>query len=420
MGSIQVTQLGKAYKQYPTRWARLAEWLIPFSAPRHQLTWVLRDISFCVSPGEALGIIGVNGAGKSTLLKILSRITEPTEGRATVRGRVGALLEVGTGFHGELTGRENVFLYGAILGMNKAEIRRKFDAIVDFSGVARFVDTPVKRYSSGMYVRLAFSVAAHLEPEILLLDEVLSVGDLPFQRRCIDFVKQLQRRDATILFVSHNMFSIKAMCERAIYLQRGRIRFDGAIDEAIRMYEDACRSELPMLAGVGNFGTRRVRITAVELLDEHTGRPRTVFGHGERMCVRLYWEAPQPIARPSFVVAFIRSDQVACCNYSSESDGHVFGAIHGAGSLVLRTPALSLVAEHYTIHVLVREEGFGDLLCAQVGGSFHVRDELFDRNFGVFHECGEWRLDDASPIGEPGPDHRSCERLAAARRVAVR
>src|SRR5690606_11482751 len=182
--------------------------------------WALQDVSFEIRHGENVGLIGLNGAGKSTLLKILSRITRPTTGRITVDGRIGALLEVGTGFHGDLTGRENVFLYGSILGMTREEVRRKFDAIVEFSGTGPFIDTPVKRYSSGMYVRLAFSVAAHMEPEILLLDEVLAVGDLPFQRKCMEFAKEMQRRDAAIMFVSHNMFSIKTMCERVIYLRR--------------------------------------------------------------------------------------------------------------------------------------------------------------------------------------------------------
>ena len=175
------------------------------------LFWALKDASFEIHRGENVGIIGLNGAGKSTLLKILSRIVTPTEGYARVRGRVGALLEVGTGFHYELTGRENVYLYGSILGMSRSEISQKFDAIIDFAEIADFIDTPVKRYSSGMYVRLAFAVAAHLDPEILLLDEVLAVGDFVFQRKCMEFSKKLQMKDATILFVSHNMFSIRTM-----------------------------------------------------------------------------------------------------------------------------------------------------------------------------------------------------------------
>ena len=185
--------------------------------------WALKDVSFDIKEGEALGIIGLNGAGKSTLLKLLSRITEPTEGRGEVYGRLGALLEVGTGFHYELTGRENVYLSGAILGMRKAEIDQKFDAIVDFAELERFIDTPVKHYSSGMFVRLAFAVAAHLDPDILLVDEVLSVGDLGFQRKCTDYMLRLRERDATVIVVSHNMFAVRTLCDRAIYLAQGRV-----------------------------------------------------------------------------------------------------------------------------------------------------------------------------------------------------
>ena len=183
--------------------------------------WALRDVSFDVQPGEVVGIIGRNGAGKSTLLKILSRITEPTSGEVRIRGRIASLLEVGTGFHPELSGRENIFLNGAILGMTKPEIRAKFDEIVDFAGVEQFIDTPVKRYSSGMYVRLAFAVAAHLEPEILIVDEVLAVGDAEFQKKCLGKMKDVAGHGRTILFVSHNMAAVKSLCDRAILMQNG-------------------------------------------------------------------------------------------------------------------------------------------------------------------------------------------------------
>jgi lipopolysaccharide transport system ATP-binding protein len=350
--------------------------------------WALKDAAFEIKRGENVGIIGLNGAGKSTLLKILSQITEPTEGCARICGRVGALLEVGTGFHYELTGRENVFLYGAILGMGKQEISRKYDAIIEFAGVKDFIDTPVKRYSSGMYVRLAFAVAAHLEPEILLIDEVLSVGDLPFQRKCMEFAKNLQRGNATILFVSHNMFSIKTMCRRVIYLQQGRIVFDGPTDDGIKLYEENCR--LSTLSWTENQPEEwPIEITEIELMDAG-GAPKKVFDYGERMRLRIGYNARQPIDNPSFVIAFIRSDGIACCNYSTEADGIELGNLNGGGVLELSTPPLSLVSELYTIHILVREKGFQKVLCAQIGTTFHVRHDLLDRHFGVFHEAGEW------------------------------
>jgi lipopolysaccharide transport system ATP-binding protein len=355
--------------------------------------WALRDASFAISAGENVGFIGLNGAGKSTLLKLLARITTPTTGRARIAGRVGALLEVGTGFHGELTGRENTFLYGAILGMSKQEVRRKFDAIVDFAGIKDFIDTPVKRYSSGMYVRLAFSVAAHLEPEILLLDEVLSVGDLPFQQKCMAFAKRLQQSNATILFVSHNMFSIKTMCRRVVYLKQGRIQYDGPADGGIALYENDCR--LSTLAWTESKPEDwPVRVREIEVMDE-AGGPKTVFEHGERMRLRLTYDACQRLDSPNFIVAFIRSDGVACCNYSNEADGVRLGALEGHGVLELVTPPLLLVAECYTIHVLVRAKGYQELLAAQIGSTFHVRHELFDPHFGVFHERALWTVGSA-------------------------
>ncbi|MEK7720767.1 MAG: ABC transporter ATP-binding protein [Elusimicrobiota bacterium] len=204
--------------------------------PEEETVWALKDVSFEVKQGEALGIIGRNGAGKSTLLKILSRITEPTSGRAELRGRVGSLLEVGTGFHPELSGRENVYLYGAILGMSSIEISRKFDGIMSFAGIERFIDTPVKRYSSGMYMRLAFSVAAHLEPEILIVDEVLAVGDAQFQKKCMGKMEAVGKEGRTVLFVSHNLTAMKNLCDNGILLEEGAVKFAGGMGECVDCY----------------------------------------------------------------------------------------------------------------------------------------------------------------------------------------
>ena len=203
---------------------------------RSDTFWALRDVSFQVQHGEVIGVIGRNGAGKSTLLKILSRITWPTEGRALIHGRIGSLLEVGTGFHPELTGRENIFLNGAIMGMRRAEMASKFDEIVAFAEVEKFIDTPVKHYSSGMYVRLAFAIAAHLEPEILIVDEVLAVGDLAFQQKCLGKMSEVSREGRTILFVSHNMAVVERLCERAMVLHEGQIEYEGGTENAIHHY----------------------------------------------------------------------------------------------------------------------------------------------------------------------------------------
>jgi lipopolysaccharide transport system ATP-binding protein len=206
------------------------------SEPKDVAFWALRDVTFEVKRGDVLGIIGRNGAGKSTLLKVLSRITEPTEGYAEVHGRIGSLLEVGTGFHPELTGRENIFLSGAILGMRRAEIIRRFDEIVDFSEVEKFIDTPVKRFSSGMYLRLAFAVASHLDPEILLVDEVLAVGDAAFQKKCLGKMQNVAHEGRTVLFVSHNIGAVAGLCNAGIYLSQGNVVVNGGIDECIARY----------------------------------------------------------------------------------------------------------------------------------------------------------------------------------------
>lgn len=235
-----------------------------------QMVWVLKDINFEVKPGEVIGIIGRNGAGKSTLLKILSRITEPTSGRVELYGRVGSLLEVGTGFHPELTGRENIYLNGAILGMKKVEIEDKFDEIVNFAEIERFIDTPVKRYSSGMYVRLAFAVAAYLEPDILIVDEVLAVGDLMFQKKCLGKMQDVTEKGRTVLFVSHNMMAVKSLCTRAILLDAGRVACEGSVDQVIDTYLTA-GTEMSRTGvvpeDVPRSGTGAAHIRQVELLD---------------------------------------------------------------------------------------------------------------------------------------------------------
>ncbi|OUL29877.1 polysaccharide/polyol phosphate ABC transporter ATP-binding protein [Nostoc sp. T09] len=229
--------------------------------------WALKDLSFDIKQGDRVGIIGRNGAGKSTLLKVLSRITEPTTGRISIKGRVASLLEVGTGFHPELTGRENIYLNGAILGMSKVEIKRKFDEIVDFAEIAKFLDTPVKRYSSGMYVRLAFAVAAHLEPEILVVDEVLAVGDAQFQKKCLGKMEEVGKEGRTVIFVSHNMGAIKALCNSGIVLNYGQVLHSGFITEALNIYNNH-RSESISQLYVSNIESNTPFIKRIEIFQE--------------------------------------------------------------------------------------------------------------------------------------------------------
>jgi lipopolysaccharide transport system ATP-binding protein len=239
--------------------------------------WALEDVSFEIGEGEAVGFLGRNGAGKTTLLKLLSRITRPTRGHADVYGRVGSLLEVGTGFHGELTGRENVYLNGAILGLSKRDIRSRFDEIVEFAEIGRFLDTPVKKYSSGMTVRLAFAVAAHLEPEILLVDEVLAVGDLAFQRKCLGKMNDVTREGRTVLFVSHNMAIIQALCRRGIFIEGGRVRNDGPIGDVVADYLGSLEEQvaLEVLGREDRRGMNTIMVRRLEVRGSNGNPPTT-------------------------------------------------------------------------------------------------------------------------------------------------
>jgi lipopolysaccharide transport system ATP-binding protein len=286
--------------------AGLMRWFRPGAAPpAEQDFWALDDVSFQVNKGEVVGVIGHNGAGKSTLLKILSRITKPTRGEVRLRGRVGSLLEVGTGFHPELTGRENIFLNGAILGMRRHEIQKKFDQIVTFAEIEQFLDTPVKRYSSGMYVRLAFAVAAHLEPEILIVDEVLAVGDLSFQRKCMGRMREVGRSGSTILFVSHNMPAIEALCTRAILMDHGKIAMDGGVHELVQEYH---RRVLHAHGDVGsalselNSPTRLHKIFRSATLLDGDGEPTNFLPVGGRLHMRLVLDAPIQVESPTITV----------------------------------------------------------------------------------------------------------------------
>ncbi len=289
--------------------------------------WALRDVSFDVRRGEVLGLIGANGAGKSTLLKILSRITEPTEGRVVLSGRVGSLLEVGTGFHPELTGRENIFLNGTILGMRKAEIVRRFDDIVEFSGMAKFLDTPVKRYSSGMQVRLAFAVAAHLQPEILLVDEVLAVGDAEFQQKCLGKMKDVTREGRTVVFVSHRLPAVRSLCSRAIVLDKGALVFEGDPEQAIHRYlghggdrsnavADEAALALRLTRSEVYGDAPALRCTRVAVLDEE-GSSAASFRSSDEITIAVDYTVLRPV--PSLRVVVTLADEDASPVLRTES-----------------------------------------------------------------------------------------------------
>ena len=323
---LQHQQEGRRYKALRDVIAGKAKSLVKLGSEKNlppvEEFWALKDVSFSIAHGDVVGIIGRNGAGKSTLLKLLSRITEPTTGSIRLRGRVASLLEVGTGFHPELTGRENIFLNGAILGMSRSEIARKFDEIVAFAEVEKFLDTPVKRYSSGMYVRLAFAVAAHLEPEILIVDEVLAVGDASFQKKCLGKMQDVSKGGRTVLFVSHNMGAVASLCKTGFWMQQGRLVKTGAarqiVDEYLTSNNETLKTtvDLSDAKRAGDQG-RRLKVEKVEWL---SGLP---MQHGEKFSIRVHFSTRDDVDEISVGIGFSNLEGTRLVSYDTDfQDGH--------------------------------------------------------------------------------------------------
>jgi len=369
---ISVEELGKSYRlglethqrktfrdavaasvTYP--WRRLRE--MSEHGTEEDTFWALRDVSFEVKRGEVIGIIGRNGAGKSTLLKILSSITEPTEGCARLRGRVASLLEVGTGFHPELSGRENIYLNGSILGMKKAEIAKNFDAIVAFAEVEKFLDTPVKRYSSGMYVRLAFAVAAHLEPEILIVDEVLAVGDAQFQKKCLGKMQQVAAGEGrTVLFVSHNMPAVRSLCQTGLVLEHGKIALRGNAEECVNRYLTAGMED--DLQATVNF-TRPKNVspwmTSATLLTD--GVPSPVLPMGGKLSIEVNFESEAPIRHPRFglVITTADGDKLLNLNNRFQPSPEFERPVH-KGTIRCDLGMVPLVARRYFVSLYMGDQ----------------------------------------------------------------
>jgi lipopolysaccharide transport system ATP-binding protein len=322
--------------------------------------WALKDVTFDVKVGEVLGIIGSNGAGKSTLLKILSRVTEPTEGRVRLRGRVASLLEVGTGFHPELTGRENIQLNGSILGMTRREIRRRFDEIVDFAEVEAFLDTPVKRYSSGMYVRLAFAVAAHLEPEILIVDEVLAVGDAEFQAKCLGKMREVSRSHGrTVLFVSHNMGAVQSLCSRGIVLSSGAVAFDGHVQEAVGRYLQQGKTPTAVTDLRGRprkEGTGEARIISIRLENRHAEQ-QTHFVMGDTLNVIIRVHFSRAIKNPTFGVKIATDSGIRVADCLSSHYGLRVNPAIGAFDIRVSIESLLLYPRTYIVEPWIADTG---------------------------------------------------------------
>jgi lipopolysaccharide transport system ATP-binding protein len=407
--AVSVRGVSKSYTiaHNEERHVTLAETLLararnPLKRAKRETFWALNDVSFDIKKGDVVGIIGRNGAGKSTLLKILSRITEPTKGEIEVRGRIGSLLEVGTGFHPELTGRENVFLNGAILGMSKAEIRKQFDAIVEFAGVEKFLDTPVKRYSSGMYVRLAFAVAAHLRTEILIVDEVLSVGDSDFQRKCLGKMQDVSSDGRTVLFVSHNMAAIQSLCNIGLMLKGGRKMSYGSISETIDFYlsDDIVETEgfVELTNHPSRVGLRKPWLKSLTLQNKN-GQTTSRFSSSEELSARVVVRPPRLIRNP--LVAIAIEDQLgrrittSATNFTQLETGDYTGEFVAFCDV----GRIRLGPGRYMISVSVSELGSGLLDSIDGAGWFEVE---WDNSYptGAYHDpvygpvvtVGRWQI----------------------------
>ena len=362
--------------------------------------WALRDVSLEVEPGEMLGIIGENGAGKSTLLKLLSRIIEPTSGQIEISGRIGALLELGTGFHPDLTGRENVYLNGSILGFGRTDLNRLFPDIVSFSEMERFIDVPVKHYSSGMLMRLGFSAAIHLQPDILLVDEVLAVGDEAFQQRCLDRISQLKRQGVTIVFVTHDLRTVRAMCDRAIWLDDGHIHAEGNVERAIDEYMAqvyAAEGQIVHKAEAESqdeaswrWGSREAEIVRVQFLDE-AGREQSTFRTGQTFTARMHFRAHQRIESPLFGVALHHANGCQINGPNTSPADYSIEAIEGDGYM------------DYTIHDL-------PLLRGTYLFSAAIYDDKASQAYDHHHQAYTFRVAESEQLGEPyGMVHIPCD-----------
>ncbi|MDB5448654.1 MAG: tagH 1 [Phenylobacterium sp.] len=376
----------------------------PFRKPQKEEIWSLRDVSFDIRRGDIVGLVGRNGAGKSTLLKLLSRITEPTRGEARIVGRVGSLIEVGTGFQPELTGRENIYLNGAILGMRRSEITRRFDEIVDFSGVEPFLDTPVKRYSSGMYVRLAFAVAAHLDTDILFVDEVLAVGDAGFQKKSVGRLNDVAKQGRTVLIVGHNLATLEALCTHGLLLEKGQLLHAGGLKDTVTEYHrltqaDGAGGGLPQ-EGPVDYGERYTFFRSADLLDG-AGRSTRRLNVGETFAVRMVAEAPSPVDQPIFVVWIDNSFGSCVLTLKSPRTEGAIPRLDGRLEVTCEVDVPPLMPGEYTLNFgLWKGAGYIELVEGGIGFSVSNADTFGDGwgadKAGLCVARSTWRVREAA------------------------
>lgn len=393
-------QLGLTRTSLPSQ---ISNWLKNRSRGRWanhpQFHWALKDVSFDLYKGQSLALIGPNGAGKTTTLKLLAGITKPTSGHINIDGSLSALIELGAGFHPDLTGRENIFLNGTILGLSRREIQQRFDEIVAFSELEHFIDTPVKRYSSGMTVRLGFSVASCIEPDILLVDEVLAVGDASFRQKCIRRIKELLNRGTSVIFVSHNLWLVQAVCPIALYLDKGQTRFFGDTEEAIALYDRALNEErarkhdreaLSNHVHVGNEDPE-VEITGIELRDHH-GRLTTEVRSDETVTIQVHYMALQDFANANVVIRILRSDGLTCCMMRSRLDGITIPLQKGNGTIRVVLSPIQLYGGTYYIQAIIRDETDASAITSSTSEWFYVHGSPLSHHEmnGVFEPNRTW------------------------------
>jgi ABC-type polysaccharide/polyol phosphate transport system ATPase subunit len=397
--AVSVEHVGKRFEILHRRAAGLKEMALGRlrrARVDHEELWALRDVSFSVNRGEMVGLVGANGSGKSTLLQVIAGIYEPDTGSVAVNGRLRALLELGTGFNSELSGRENIFLNASLLGLKRADIRRRFDGIVEFAELERFIDMPLKTYSSGMQVRLAFATAAHLDPEILLLDEVLAVGDDAFQRKCLGRIREIREGGAAIVFVSHDLLTIEQLCDRVGHVDQGRLVGIGDPAGQIGEYRASLARLRAGQIGPRRWGTGAAHFGAVVLLDGRN-QPSDCFRTGEPMTIRMEYEAPEEIPAPVFGLAVRTRDGTLVTGPNTKMCGYPIQAISGRGVLEYKVPALPLLPGSYDLSMSVYDE---TLLTAydhwEHCSEFVVLETGTRERFGAVTFGGTWKLRQAT------------------------
>ncbi|MBM9467708.1 ABC transporter ATP-binding protein [Nakamurella sp. YIM 132084] len=353
--AVSVRGVSKSFRVYQDRNQSLKATILRRKRASFEEFWALRDVSLEIPEGRTFGLMGHNGSGKSTLLKCIARILEPNEGSITARGRMAAMLEVGSGFHPELSGRENVYLNGSILGMSRAEIDRKFDTIVDFAGVEAFIDQPVKNYSSGMYVRLGFSVAIHVDPEILLVDEILAVGDMQFQEKCREKFAEFKDQGRTVIVVSHGLGEMRTFCDEAAWLDHGRLVEVGPAVDIVDNYIEAGHLARPVASGGMRHGSGEVIVERIELLDRDDEDTRQ-FRTGEPLTMRLHYRATERIERPVFAASLHSRDGQHLWSHHTWDAQYIPSAVSGSGSIDVAVPALPLQPGSFTVNTSVVDE----------------------------------------------------------------